>query len=272
MIYLLKPSYRLRYRLKNGLIIVLIISFFFILNFTPFGKEVKNFFYLISSPIQKVFWKTGERISDFFEAIFRIENLKKENEELKLKIQTLEAENFALIELKKENELLREALGIGLKKEFKLTLSQVIGKDIAKDSILIDKGAKDGILENSPVISQQKVLIGKVNQVYRDFSKVLLISNPKISFDGKISDSQVFGRIQGKGNLKILFDLIPKEKEIKKGDLVVTSALGRIFPEGLVVGKISQIKKSDLKPFQEVQIQPAFDLGDLEKLFIITEW
>jgi len=275
---------KLSYRLKIGLIIILIMSFFLALNLTPFGKEVKNFFYLISSPIQKVFWGTGERISDFFEVIFRNKDLKRENEELKLKIQTLEAENVAIIELKKENEILREALEIGLEKEFKLMLAQVTGKDIAEDFILIDKGAKDGVLEDLPVITQQKVLIGKVSQVYRNFSKVLLISNPRNSFDAKIltqyrtegsgagSDSQVFGIVRGKGNLRILFDLIPKEKEIGEGDLVVTSALSGVFPPGLVVGEINQVKKSDPEPFQAAQIQPAFNIRDLEKLFIITEW
>ncbi|MDI6602791.1 MAG: rod shape-determining protein MreC [Patescibacteria group bacterium] len=263
---------KLSYRLKIGLIIILIASFFLVLNLTPFGKEIKNFFYLISSPIQKIFWKTGNKISDFFEVIFRIKDLKRENEELKLKIQTLEAENVTISELKKENEILREALEIGLEKEFGLQLAQVIGKDVSQDLILINKGLKDGILEGFPVISQQKLLIGKISEVYKDFSKVLLISNPKSSFDAKIADSDIFGVVKGKGNLKILFDFIPQEKEIKEGDLVVTSVLGGIFPQGLLVGKINEVTKSDLKPFQKAQIQPVFNIGNLEKLFIITEW
>lgn len=266
---------KLSYRLKIGLITVLIVSFFIALNLTGFSKEVKNFFYLISSPIQKVFWGAGDRVSDFFETIAKIKDLKREHEELKLKIQTLEAENVALKELKKENEILREALEIGLEKEFKLTLSQVTGKDIFQDFILIDRGAKDGILEDLPVITQQKVLVGKINEVYRNFSKVLLISHPRSSFDGKIfvtRDTEVFGRVQGKGNLRILFDLIPKEKEIAEGDLVVTSALAGVFPEGLLIGEISQVTKSDLEPFQAAQIQPGFDIGDLEKLFILINW
>jgi len=263
---------RLSYRLKIGLIAVLIVSFFIALNLTGFSKEVKNFFYLISSPIQKVFWGAGDRVSGFFETITQIKDLKREAEELKLKIQELLAENVALIELKKENEILREALEIGLEKEFKLAFAQVTGKDISQDFILIDKGAKDGILEDLPVITQQKVLIGKVNQVYRNFSKVLLISNPGSSFDGKIPEVEVFGRVQGKGNSKVLFDLIPKEKEISEGDLVVTSVLAGVFPQGLLVGEISKVQKSDLEPFQAAQIQPAFNIRNLEKLFIITEW
>lgn len=263
---------RLNYRARIGIIIVLIVVFFLVLNLTPFGKEVKNFFYLISSPIQKTFWQTGGKVSVFFETITQIKDLKQENKELELKIQELLAENVALKELKKENEILREGLEIGLEKEFKLTLTEVIGKDVSQDLLIIDKGwSEDGILEGMPVISQQKTLIGEISEAYKNFSKVLLISNPKSSFDAKIVETETFGIVKGKGNLKILFDLVPREKEIKKGDLVVTSALGGVFPAGLLVGEINEVTKSDLEPFQVAQIQPAFNIEDLEKLFVITE-
>ena len=259
-------------KIKLAIILVLIIILFVALNLTPLGPEVKNFFYLISSPLQKSLWKIGDRVSDFFETIAKIKDLKRENQELKLKVQELIAENVALKELKKENELLREALEIGLEKEFKLILAQVTGKDISQDFILIDKGVKDGILENLPVITQQKVLVGKISQVYRNFSKVQLISDKNSSFDAKISDQEIFGLVKGKGNFNLSFNLVPKENEIKEGDLLVTSALGGVFPAGLIIGKISQVRKSDLEPFQTAQIQPAFNLRDLEKLFIIFEW
>ncbi|GAH71742.1 unnamed protein product, partial [marine sediment metagenome] len=175
-------------RIKIGLIIVLLIAFFIVLNLTSFSKEVKNFFYLISSPIQKTLWRAGDNLSDFFEVISEIEKLKKENEELLLKNQALLAENTRLKELKKENEVLRKALEVGLEKEFKLLLTEVRGKDISQDALLINKGSKDGILKDFPVITQQKALIGKISEVYENFSKVILISNKENSFDVKISD------------------------------------------------------------------------------------
>ena len=129
---------KLSSNLKIIIILVLLVIFFIVLNLTGFSKEIKNFFYLISSPIQKTFWKTGDNISDFFGGIFENKNLKNENEELKLKIQGLEAENIFLEELKKENETLRTALGIGLEKDFKLILAEVIGKDLTEDTLEIN--------------------------------------------------------------------------------------------------------------------------------------
>lgn len=263
---------KLSYRIRIGIISVLIVVFFLVLNLTLAGKEIKNFFYLISSPIQKTLWGAGERVSDFFETISEIKNLKKENQELKLKIQELLAENVALKELKKENELLREALGIGLEKEFKLVFAKIIGKDISQDSILIDKGSEDGISKNFPVITQQKTLVGSVSQVYKKFSKIRLISNKESSFDAKIFDTEIYGIVKGKGNFKLYLDLVPREEEIKEKALLVTSALSGLFPPGLLIGKISQIRKSDLEPFQVAEIEPAFNIKNLEELFIIIEW
>ena len=254
------------------IITVLIVSLFIIFNLPPFSKKVKNLFYLISWPIQKVFWQAGEKASNLFETISEIKNLKKENEELKLEIQKLSTENISLKELKKENEILRKVLNLGLEKEFTLVISQVIGKEISQDSLIINRGVKDGISKGLPVITEQKVLVGKIGEVYGDFSEVQLISHKENVFDAKILDTEIFGLVKGKGNLKLSLDLIPREKEIKIGDEIITTVLGGNFPPGLLIGEIEKIKKSDVSPFQEAEIKPAFDIGDLNLLFIITNF
>jgi len=247
-----------------------------VLNLPPLSSKVKNFFYLISSPIQKILWKTGDRASDFFETIANIKNLKKENEELKLKTQELLVKNIEILELEKENKFLREALEIGLEKEFELIFAEVTGKDVSQDSILINKGSKNGILNNLPVIAQQKVLVGRVEEIYENFSRVILISDKESVFNVEIFrvDDENFvdnisGVVKGKGNFQLILDLIPKEKEIKEGDTIITSSLGGVFPKGLLVGQVQKIKKSDIEPFQQAEVKPAFDIKELEKVFII---
>lgn len=252
-------------------ILISIIGILFIISLNFFQKEIKNFFYLISSPIQKILWETGQKTSLFFETIREIKNLKKENEELKLKIQALLAENISLKELRKQNEFLRKALDVGLEKEFKLLLAQVIGKDLVQDSLIINKGSKDGISKNFPVITQEKILVGKIQEVYNNFSKVQLVSNKDISFDGKMSEAEIYGVVKGKGNFKIELDFVPRDKEIKEGDLIVTSAIGGIFPAGILVGEIEKVKKDDIEPFQKAEVKPVFEIKNLDFLFIIQE-
>jgi len=255
-------------------ILTLIIIFFIFLNLSPILPKVKNIFYLLSAPVQKWFFKRGTEVSDFLAIISEIKNLKKEAEELKLKNQQLLAENLMLKELKAENEVLRKSLEIGLQKEFKLILVETIGKDISQDFLLINKGSKDGLSKNLPVITQQKTLVGKITEVYENFAKVMLLTDKESSFDAEIPEggAPIYGIVKGKGNLKVSLDLIPQDKEIKEGDPVVTSSLGGVFPKGILVGEIKEIKKSDVELFQTAEIQPAFDLEELKSLFVILEW
>jgi rod shape-determining protein MreC len=251
---------------------LLIIVLFIFLNLEPISPRIRNFFYLVSAPAQKWLWQKGAQLSSFFETISEIKNLKKELDDEKLKNKELLSENLALIELKKENETLRDALGIGLKKDFKFIFSQVIGKDVSQDSILIDRGLKDGIKVGLPVITQQKTLVGKISRVYENFSEVMLISNKKSSFDAKILNTETYGIVKGGGNFKLYFDLIPQDQKISGGDFLVTSALGRVFPPGLLIGEVKEIKRSDVELFQKAEIKPAFNVKELEFLFVITEW
>ncbi len=259
-------------KIKNKFLITLILIIVLILFLNFFDKEVKNFFYLLSTPIQKSFWEAGIIFSNFLETVFEKQNLKKENENLRLRIEELIAENVRLKELKKENEILRQGLNLGLQKEFQLKIAQVIEKDINRDYLKINLGLRDDLRVGLPVITQQKVLVGKISEVYSNFSKIKLISDQESSFDAKISDTEIYGLLKGQGNFKVYLDRLPREKEIKKGEQVMTSALGGIFPPDIFIGEIEEVEKSDIEPFQKAEIKPAFNLQDLNYIFIITNF
>lgn len=257
---------------KRSKILIIAIGVLLVLSFNFFQKEVKGFFYFISSPIQKALWWTGDNVSDFFETMTNLKNLKKENEELKLSLQALLAENTSLKEFQKENEVLREALEIGLSKDFRLSLAEVISQDIGQDALLINQGAKDGLLRGMPVVTQEQVLLGKITEVYDKFSRLTLISNKESSFDAEIPDKEIVGVIKGKGRLKIQLDLISQDQAVKEGDLVVSTSFGGIYPQGLLVGLIKEIKKSDIKPFYEIEVAPFFDIKKIKSVLIILDF
>ncbi len=250
-------------------ILIIVAGILVIISLNFFQTQVREVFYFISSPIQKIFWQEGQKISDFGEVFLEMKDLEKKNQEFKTRIKQLQSEVAFLKEKEKENETLRKALDIGLEEEFNLQFAQIIEKDPSEDFILINKGYNQGIEEDFPVVTEGKVLFGKTFQIYNNFSKVMLISNKESVFDAKIQDKEISGIIKGKGNLKLIFDLIPFEVEIKKGDVVVSSTLGKIFPRGLLVGKIEKIIKEDIKPFQKAEITPFFELKETESLFII---
>lgn len=259
-------------KLKIFLIFVLAVLLFVAINLTGASLHIKNFFFNLSSSSQKILWNAGDGVSDFLAGFFQRAYLEKKMNEFELENQKLLGEVIALEKSEKENTLLREALGIGLEKEFELELCQIINKDIYQDSILIGKGSEDGISEGSPVITSQKVLLGRIGEVYGDFSEVVLTTNKDSAFDAVISGKDIYGVAKGKGNMGIFLDLVSKEEEIMEGDLVASAALGGIFPEGLLVGQVKEVEKTDIKAFQTAELVPSFDLKSLKEVFIIKKW
>ena len=251
---------------------IITIGILLILSLNFFSKEVKGFFYSVSLPVQNYLWQNGSKTSNFLEAVLASKNLERESSELRIRLQETMAELSALQELKTENQFLRQALDIGLYKEFRLVDSNVIGKDINQDSIIINKGTRNGITKGMPVISQQKVLIGQVTEVYEKFSRVLLITSKDSSLDAKIYDSGISVVATGKGGLRLYLELIPQDKDIKEGDLAISSSLGGLYPAGLLVGSVKEVEKNDLESFQEAELSPFFDMASMDKVFIIIDY
>ena len=266
---------------KSSIFVKVLIAFIFLficvgfLNL--FQSQIKNTFYLVSSLIEKTFWKAGSDSSGFLASLINAKKTEAENESLKIENQNLLIKITALQEQERQNGAINEMIANDPQKEFKLVLAGVVGVSGSQDIILINKGLNDGIFEGMPVISQQKVLFGKVLKVYKSFSEVELISNKNNVLNVKIQNSDplsapIYGVVRGDSNLGIYLDLVPVDSNINKGDVLVTSALEGTFPKDLLVGKIKETEKNDLKPFQTIKIEPFFNLKEAESLFIITDY
>ncbi len=250
------------------LLILLTLNKFFL-------NEVKNAFYTITSPIQNVLWKKGEEFSGLLQTLFELRSLKIENQELLKQNQKFLSIMGEIKNLRKENQTLREVLNLGLEKDFEMILVEVISKETEGDFILVSKGKEDGISEGMPVITKEKVVVGSIEKVYKNFSRILLLSNQKSSFDVEIQskeNGEIYGLAQGEGDLRIRLKFVPQEKELAKGDTVFTTVLTGIFPKGLLVGEIIEVKKSDVSAFQEAEIEPYFKRNLLEILFVIKNF
>ncbi|HEC21122.1 MAG TPA: rod shape-determining protein MreC [Candidatus Peregrinibacteria bacterium] len=259
---------------KKNLLIGGIALIVFILIINVFSSEARNFFYKISYPFQTSLWKAGNVTSNFFYAFFKAKETSKEVDLLRKKNQELLAKLALMKEVKNENEKLRTALELNLQKEYKIFLAQIIGKDVNQNLIVIDKGEIDGIKQGMPVITCQKSLIGRIDRVYKNFSKVLLISSKSFSFDVLIqtrdSKNDILGVGVGGGGSKAYIKFIPREKKISENDLVATNSLGGIFPKGLLVGKIKKIKRSDTEAFQEAEVELAANPMNENEVLVIT--
>jgi len=259
--------------LKKRKVIFLFLFLIFLFSLLNiFQKSVKNSFYFVFSPLGSFFWEKSNKILDFFDAIWRIEEIKKENQYLKNSLQKFYSTEVALRELKKENEFLKKALNLGLEKDFELKLAKIIGKNIGEEKVLINKGEEDGVRKDMVVITQNKVLVGKVDKVYKNFSSVTLISHKDNLLQVEIMGRDCFGVLKGKGGWKVEVDLVPKEKVIEKGDLVITKGEEGVYPSGLLIGKVKEVLKDDLKPFQRLKLESFFNLKELDEVFLILDF
>ncbi len=256
-------------KMKSAIVLVIVVAFFILANTAGFSNGLKSFFYSVSAPMQKNLWAASGNISDFFSAFFVSQGLKQENDELNQKVLELRAQIADL-----ESELidatdLQSATDLGLEKEFSLIQAGIIGKDVNQDVIIIDKGSENGISLNSPVIYGDKILIGKISHVYEHYSKIMLLTNKDSSFDAVIAATTTYGIIKGNGNMSANFEFVPYEAVMNAGDIILTTTLGDIFPNGLLVGTVEEIEKTDTGSFQAARIKPAFDTSGLKNVFII---
>jgi len=260
--------------------LIIVIVLFLIVLQTP----VRSFFYSASSPLQKWFWSKGLENSGLWSAFFNAESLKIENQGLESENKFLLSRIVELNQFRDENERLREALDLGLADYFNLLETNILSKDIVNDVILINKGEEDGISKGMPVITFQKILVGEIDEVYNTSSHVRLITDYKMKFSVEIEDAEIQALAKGQGNQKIILDLIPKDKELINGALVITSdpLAGRTsgepkdggpeggFPKGLLVGEIAKIEKTDLTPFQKAEVSAFFNIHEASTLLVIT--
>lgn len=266
---------------KNNFFIKVFSAFIFLLVcvvfLNVFQNQVKNAFYLVSSPIEKTFWNAGNNSSGFLASLINAKKTEAENENLKLENQNLLIKIAALQAQQKQNEAINEIIACDPQKEFTLVLAGVAGINSIQDIITINKGSDDGIAKGMAVISQQKVLFGKILKVYKNFSDVELISNKNNVLNVKIQNADpsavpIYGVLRGSSNLEIYLDLVPVDSNINKDDVLVTSALEGTYPRDLLVGKVKEIEKNDLKPFQAVKIEAFFNIKEANNLFVITDY
>jgi rod shape-determining protein MreC len=239
-----------------------------ILNIPVVNSAVKNAAYSALNPLQKNMWRAGAGVNVFFEPLFKSAALASENERLRREINGLLSQSAVVENLKKENDFLRQGLDLELGKDFELKLADIVGKNAARDILIIDKGAKDGMAAGMPVITGERALAGKVSKVYDDFSEVTLATSKDFSFDVKIGESGIDGLVKGRGGYCAAIDLVPKDRELESGQTIFTGGLGGIFPEGLLVGKIEEVRRNDVEMFQSAQIAPAFDAARSRQVFV----
>ncbi|MCS7219943.1 MAG: rod shape-determining protein MreC [Anaerolineae bacterium] len=204
--------------------------------------------------------------------------LRQRNAELESQINNLLIENVQLKEVEVENANLRRLLQFAEAHPF-LTFrgAEVVARVIGRDPInlsnylIIDLGQEHGIREGMPVVTERG-LVGRITQVHRTSSRVMLLSDPASAVSALLQSSRLTGIIQGQAGGGLIMEYIPQDAAVVPGEIVITSGLGGRFPRGLVIGQVISVYRRDYEMFQRAVVRPSADFDRIEHVLVITNF
>jgi rod shape-determining protein MreC len=199
--------------------------------------------------------------------------LREQNVAYREEIDRLQAEMVGLRELELENQDLRNLLGLRQQAPpGEMIAVRVVARDPLPFAqvLVIDGGTEQGLREDLPVLTWRG-LVGRVIEVQPTSARVLLVTDANSSISGRIQnpDSRATGVIRGRNDQWLLMQYLPQQEQVETGDLVITSGLGGVFPAGLPIGKIAQVRRRDQDLFQEALVEPVARLAHLERLYVL---
>jgi rod shape-determining protein MreC len=221
------------------------------------------------SPFERAGARGIGNIRGTWSRYFALQNTSRENEELKRENDALKLRVNQLQSKAAESDRLAALLNFRQsQREVPMVAARVIGTsaDTGSQTIYLDRGERDGIRHNMGVITPDGV-VGKVIESYRDTAQVLLLTDRASGVGAMLSDSRIQSPVGGTGEPLLTMKYIPTDDTVNVGEQVVTSGMDRIFPRDLPVGTVAEIKTG--RPFQQVRVRPAANLARLEEVIVL---
>src|SRR6267378_3319183 len=194
-----------------------------------------------------------------------------ENQKLKKRLAQVQIEADATRSERLENARLRRLLALSQENPSDLAAVRVTARSLDRlgGSLTIDEGAKEGILPNGAVITPEG-LVGRIERVAPHEARVLTLLHRDCAVAVRVGRSHVDGVLQWEfGESPVLSLLyVSSQEDVKKGDWVLTSGLGGIFPEGVRVGTITRVGIAENGLMKEVQVKPAVNFRSLEEVLV----
>ena len=265
------PKEFARRRIFKVIVITAVFGLLVFFNPHNFFNPFRAVFFKVVYPFEKTFCVLSWKIFQAKDLIFSIGDLKQENEKLAKENLKLLSKNALLRNMESENETLRNELKLLPREKFDLEAAKIISYDPRGRGnwIKIDKGKKDGIKSGMPVIVSNSVIVGKVEEAFSKSSRVILITNSQSAINGMVGVTEAKGIAKGKYGLGIILDMVLQTDVINVGDEVITSGIGGAVPQGLLLGKIQEVRLSSDHLFQQAVISPPIEFSKLKIVFVI---
>lgn len=182
-----------------------------------------------------------ENIKLLHDRLSYFKNLEAENIKLRLQLANMSDLEKVTTNALSENRELRKLLKVTDNLEYNHITSRLVGTSTTplSSSAIIEVGDNNKIKVND-LVTNQDGLIGKVVNVSSNYSSVMLLSDPSSRVPVVTSSSRERGILAKQGD-NILLIYLPEEHGIEVGELVYTSGDGKVYPYGLLVGRIDKV-------------------------------
>jgi rod shape-determining protein MreC len=238
---------------------------------------MQPFFSTVLSPLVDVQGWLSSRFMAVYEFVTiprDVASLRDRNAVLEQENAVLQAEIVTLQQQLREAQMLYALLEFSRSQfETQTVAAAVIGKDPSPflQYVIIDRGSDQGIRYGMPVITERG-LVGRVDAVTANASRVQLITDPGAVVNVRIEPSGADGQLSGSVTSEITLGMISSDIIIESSNLVLTSGLGGTFPTDILVGQILGVRSAPNELFQTATIQPAVDFETLQAVLVITNF
>jgi len=227
------------------------------------------------SPLQNAVGFVSRSIKGAWSGYVGLRGAHEKSERLEERVRYLELLLQERQHQARESERLRELLGL---KEI-LPLQTVVAEVVSRDglpwyrTVTLDKGRDDGVVLDASVISSTGVL-GRVISVGPHAAKVQLLLDSQSGAGVLIERSRVTGIVSGQVGVEgaavsdLVLKYVPEMTDVAVGDVVVTSGLDRIYPKGLVVGRVRSVNKGS-GLFKDILVEPSARFDQVEEVLVV---
>ncbi|MCZ6804517.1 MAG: rod shape-determining protein MreC [Proteobacteria bacterium] len=219
--------------------------------------------YIVSLPIEVVEWISISLVTR--------NNLLDENARLKQEHLVLSSKLTRYEVLEAENRRLRELLESSFRINDKVRVAELVKVQLQsfRRQIVINKGQREGAYDGQPIVDAAGIM-GQIIHAGPSSSTVLLITDTNHALPIQVNRNGLRAIAVGTGqNDKLLLEHLPNNADIRIGDLIISSGLGRRFPAGYPVGQIEKISLNPGEPFAKVVIKPSAQLSQSREVLMV---
>jgi len=222
-------------------------------------------------PLQLGVTAASGEVERFWDRYIALWSLRRENEELRRRLETLEKTVQHATELDLANQRLGQLLALREELGGQAVAAHVVGQSPVAwvKTVVLDKGAGYGIAKGMAVLVPEGV-IGQVVSVSAHAARALLVSDLNSAVDVMIQRTRVRGIAVGTVEGECVLKYIQRRDDVQVGDAVLTSGLDGIFPKGQLIGTVVRVGTQDGRMFQDVEVKLSADLTKIEEVLVVA--